>query len=370
MTRKKKAPAQTDIRRPRRIRMRSGSTPLAAYAHLARELDEPDLDAREIPQFSNATLRWRCGQCNERFSQVVANRTRFNQGCPYCSGRRRRPGELGNSLAVKFPELAAQWHPTLNGDLTPWDVAPYSATKRWWCTPELPARCWEATPASRVATPGDPFSRGLRADTLNSLRATHPDIAIQFVEPVECSTDSPDTVTAGCNRMMRWRCSSNPTHTWEARVYARASGRFTGCPTCAAKRSREELACFEALAQHLPGLIYGDRDGAAQLIADCWPRPVDALLPSAGSRKTLVLEYDGAFWHAEKSREDRIKATTFRRRGYRVVRIRRAPLDPLHNDDIQVPPDVDPARDAAMVFRHLMQINALGEPGSAESAMP
>ena len=38
-------------------------------------------------------------------------------GCPYCAGRRVLPGF--NDLATLFPQVAAQWHPTLNGPLTP-----------------------------------------------------------------------------------------------------------------------------------------------------------------------------------------------------------------------------------------------------------
>jgi len=34
------------------------------------------------------------------------------------------------NLAVKFPEVAAQWHPTKNGDLTPENVTPGSPKKR------------------------------------------------------------------------------------------------------------------------------------------------------------------------------------------------------------------------------------------------
>jgi Probable Zinc-ribbon domain len=40
-----------------------------------------------------------------------------------------RPGE---ALAEVRPELAAEWHPTKNGDLTPYYVLPGSAAKVFW----------------------------------------------------------------------------------------------------------------------------------------------------------------------------------------------------------------------------------------------
>lgn len=38
----------------------------------------------------------------------------------------------GKSLAEVNPELAKEWHPTNNGDLTTMDVTVGSAKKVWW----------------------------------------------------------------------------------------------------------------------------------------------------------------------------------------------------------------------------------------------
>ena len=51
------------------------------------------------------------------------------QGCPYCSGRAVCPC---NTLAVKAPEVAAQWHPTRNGDKRPDQVGAFSNVDVWW----------------------------------------------------------------------------------------------------------------------------------------------------------------------------------------------------------------------------------------------
>jgi len=37
-----------------------------------------------------------------------------------------------NNLETKYPELAAQWHPTKNGDLKPCNVTFGSNKKVWW----------------------------------------------------------------------------------------------------------------------------------------------------------------------------------------------------------------------------------------------
>lgn len=43
----------------------------------------------------------------------------------------RKPPK-GKSLAELNTELAKQWHPTKNGDLTTFDVFPKSHKKVWW----------------------------------------------------------------------------------------------------------------------------------------------------------------------------------------------------------------------------------------------
>ena len=50
--------------------------------------------------------------------------------CPYCAGRKVLPGF--NDLATLVPEVARQWHPVLNGTLTPQMVTAGSHRKAWW----------------------------------------------------------------------------------------------------------------------------------------------------------------------------------------------------------------------------------------------
>ena len=40
-----------------------------------------------------------------------------------------------NSLALKNPKIANEWHPVKNGDLTPNDIAASSNIKVWWKCP-------------------------------------------------------------------------------------------------------------------------------------------------------------------------------------------------------------------------------------------
>ncbi len=51
-------------------------------------------------------------------------------------------------MATLYPELAKQWHPTKNKDLTPYDVTPGSHKKVWW--QDYRGYEWEAIIRSRV----------------------------------------------------------------------------------------------------------------------------------------------------------------------------------------------------------------------------
>ena len=53
-----------------------------------------------------------------------------------------------NDLETLNPAVAASWHPTLNGTLTPEDVTTGSRHKVWWACPE--GHVWKAVVYSRA----------------------------------------------------------------------------------------------------------------------------------------------------------------------------------------------------------------------------
>lgn len=98
-----------------------------------------------IAPASNRKVWWLCPQGHE-YQAVVSTRTQRNGGCPYCANKRVLPGF--NDLATKYPEIAAQWHPTMNGSLTPDHVLPGSRKKVWWQCRS--GHVWQAVVYSRT----------------------------------------------------------------------------------------------------------------------------------------------------------------------------------------------------------------------------
>jgi len=100
---------------------------------------------------------------------------------------RPRPFDPGKSLAALHPEVAAQWHPTRNGDFTADKVGAYSYSKIWFKCPEGPDHEWEAWPADRVNKGhGCPFCSGRRVSITTFLARKYPDLAAQW-HPVKNS---------------------------------------------------------------------------------------------------------------------------------------------------------------------------------------
>jgi hypothetical protein len=115
---------------------------LLAQFHITKNAP---LTAFDIAPNSTKRIWWRCASGHEW--QAKANGRSRGRGCPYCANK---AVGADNNLAVVKPKLAAGWHPSLNGPLTPSQVTPGSHVKVWW-------RChfgheWKASVANRAAT--------------------------------------------------------------------------------------------------------------------------------------------------------------------------------------------------------------------------
>ena len=100
-----------------------------------------------VSPYSNRKVWWRC-ELGHEYQAAVSGRTMNGSGCPYCAGRRVLRGF--NDLTAAEPKLAAQWHPTLNGALTPEMVTVGSHKKVWWQCPE--GHVWKAMVYSRAGS--------------------------------------------------------------------------------------------------------------------------------------------------------------------------------------------------------------------------
>ena len=91
---------------------------------------------------------WRCERGHDYFAHVFSRVQ--GTGCPYCAGKKAWPGF--NDLATLYPNLAREWHPELNGALTPREVTKGSHKQIWWQCPE--GHTWKAMVFARAKPNG------------------------------------------------------------------------------------------------------------------------------------------------------------------------------------------------------------------------
>ena len=76
---------------------------------------------------------WICEKCGYNWEARISNRAKLKRGCPCCSNKVVVIGK--NDLMTTHPELAKEWHPTKNGNLTPEKVSYGYGKKVWWLCP-------------------------------------------------------------------------------------------------------------------------------------------------------------------------------------------------------------------------------------------
>ena len=206
-----------------------------AVSHPAIAAEADGWDSSRITPGSGKKLAWKCKH-GHKWEAIVGNRTKRDDSCPYCSGKKGVKGKT--DLASLFPELAKQavgWNPA--------DVTPGSGKKlAWKCSNN---HVWSAVVRSRTQGFGCPYCSGfyaIKGET--DLGTTHPEIA------AEADGWDPQTVKAGSSgKKYSWKCKLG--HSYLADVASRAI-TGNGCPFCS---GHKVLPGFNDIATTHPHLL-------------------------------------------------------------------------------------------------------------------
>lgn len=187
---------------------------------------------------------WLCSVCGHEWRASVNTRSsssgQSKSGCPACTNQVVHM-DGRNSLATLFPKVAASWHSTLNGELTPSDVMPKSTCQKiyWLC--HTCGHVWLTTPASRTDNRyhgnGCAMCAGqlVRPDGSNTLLARYPEVAITWHPTL--NKFGPDECTYASNKRVWWVCKEC-LGVWEAQICFRSIGG-NGCPVCNHKTEKK-----------------------------------------------------------------------------------------------------------------------------------
>ena len=85
---------------------------------------------------------WQCDVSSDHTWVAHISNRKNGKGCPICAGQKVIPT---TSFLAKFPKLAEKWHKTLNGNLFPNKVAPFTHEKVWWQCDRFTEHVWRAS---------------------------------------------------------------------------------------------------------------------------------------------------------------------------------------------------------------------------------
>ena len=133
-------------------------------------------------------------------------------------------------LSKSHPDLAKEWHPTKNGELTSKKVTAGSGKKAWWKCSKGNDHEWQARIVDRAkANNGCPYCEGKKVSKTNSLLTRYPELAKEW-HPTKNRNIKPSDIFGGGHKKYWWKCSEGDDHEWDASINKRAMGR--GCPIC------------------------------------------------------------------------------------------------------------------------------------------
>ena len=189
---------------------------------------------------------WWLGKCGHEWDSLVSARTHQNDECPFCRGLQVLVGF--NDLASQRPDIAVDWHPTQNGNLTTEMVTQGSGQKVWWlgkCSHE-----WEMRISSRtINNQGCPTCANRKILIgFNDFSSINPLLSSEW-HPTKNGDLTAEQVSPVSGKKVWWlgKCG----HEWEAQISNRVSTlSMTGhCPICAGQKV---LVGFNDLASQNP----------------------------------------------------------------------------------------------------------------------
>lgn len=198
---------------------------LIKHPVLCKEWDynKNELTPDKYKSKSNLPAWWICSKCESSYNAGISSRTgALKTGCHYCTGQKVN---YTNSLASLRPDLAEEWHPTKNDDLTPHDKTSGSGEKVWWL-----GKCghaWDAIIVNRARGTGCPYCKNVKINDSNSLFSSNYEVA-KWWHPTKNGELTPHDVSYGSGQTAWWNCECG--RVYKMNVLDRVNTR--ACPKC------------------------------------------------------------------------------------------------------------------------------------------
>ena len=280
-----------------------------------------DLTAFDVSCNSGKKVWWKCDKANDHEWIASISHRNNGSGCPMC---RNKKVVLSNCLATVEPKLSKQWHPTKNGDLTPYKVAHSCDKIVWWKCDKGDDHEWKSSIWNRNQGYGCKICAGKKVVLSNCLETLNPELAKEW-HPTKNGDLTPYKVSLNSGKRVWWKCPKGDDHEWKASLNSRSDG--IGCPYCTlTPQSKQELTITFELIKLFKNI---DPKGLKTRL-DGKLRAIDIFIP----KFNLCVEFDGHYWHKEKEEIDKIKSEMLFDKGFKVIRVREEPLPKTHDNDV------------------------------------
>lgn len=213
-----------------------------------------DLTPYNVVAGTSKKIWWRCKQNASHIWKTSGDSRISGHGCPYCVNQKV---DSTNCLATTHPILAQEFHPTKNGDLTPYNIVAGTSKKIWWKCSKNPLHIWCSPGSQRASNVGCPYCFNQKVDQTNCLATTHPELAKEW-HPTKNGGLTPYDVVVGTTKKIWWQCSKNPLHIWRVSGDHRLRGR--NCPYCS-NRKIDQTNCLQILNPNIAADWHPTKNG-------------------------------------------------------------------------------------------------------------
>lgn len=202
------------------VRCRSFAT---IYPNLLKEWDytKNEIDPFSLSPYNTKLVFWHCKTCNKKWKASVENSLKGKLKKCKCH----------ISLGNRNPELAKEWHPTKNGDLTPFNVAEYKREKFWWKCQKCGYE-WKESLMGRSRGWKSGWNQCFRCKSFGNVYLE----MTKFWHPIKNGKLTPYDFLSRANNKFWWsHFQDGEEHVWKASIDSMANSsekKSNGCPYC------------------------------------------------------------------------------------------------------------------------------------------
>lgn len=264
---------------------------------------------------TSKSVYWKCNiDPTHCWFASIYTRTAKSCGCPFCGGYISDT----NNLAVKFPDIAKQWHPIYNGSKVPTQVSSRSSESVWWIS--SCGHPWIDKIINRVNGAGCSFCGYHLIRDHNHLGKDKPHLLEEWDE--ERNVMKITEVLPFSNKSYHWICGKCNKR-FRQIACRRTFG--SGCPSCNSagiteRLFREELAKYILDINHALNIVKNPSTGR-WLPFDVYSSLLKIIFEVDGEQHFTKSTFFDSLTYQQIQRRDVYKMFHALREGWTIIRI-------------------------------------------------